>query len=233
LYGEIPVNILVLANGELYEIETLRERIQKEEFGLVIGVDGGSRYAPELKVTTDVIIGDMDSLSSHELDENKNARYISYPEEKDETDLELALLYAREQAADKIVVVGVMGRRMDMTISNIQLVAYASSDSCRIEIWHGNQTGWIIQPPGEDIPGSTGDTISLIPLGGDARSIITTGMKYPLNNENLTMQTRGVSNRIDSMPAHIAFSDGKLLVIHTPGNTFERQGRYYDRKTDS
>jgi thiamine pyrophosphokinase len=124
LYGEIPVNILVLANGELNEIETLRERIQKEEFGLVIGVDGGSRYASELKVTTDVIIGDMDSLSSDEQLRNQNARFISYPEEKDETDLEIALLYAKEHGADKIVIVGAMGGRMDMTISNMHLLAY-------------------------------------------------------------------------------------------------------------
>ena len=222
------MNVLVLANGELYEIETLRERIQNEEFDLVIGADGGSRYASELNVTADVIIGDMDSLSSHEQDENKNVRFISYPEEKDETDLELALLYARDQGADKIIIVGAMGGRMDMTISNIQLVAHASSDSCRIEIWHGDQTGWIIHPPGESIPGNVGDTVSLIPMGGDARGIITTGMKFPLMNEELTMQTRGVSNRIESPPAHVTFSDGKLLVVHTPGNSPERQGRNYD-----
>ena len=226
------MNILVLANGELYEIETLRERIQKEEFDLVIGVDGGSRYAPELKVTTDVIIGDMDSLSSDEHLRNKNARFISYPEEKDETDLEIALLYAKEHGADKIVIVGAMGGRMDMTISNMQLLAYASSESCRIEVWHGDQTGWIIQPPGDDIPGNRGDTVSLIPLGGDALGVATKGMKYPLKNEELTMQTRGVSNRIESPPAHVTFSDGKLLVVHTPGNSPERQGRHYDRKTD-
>ena len=81
------MNILVLANGEFNEIETLRERIQKEEFGLVIGVDGGSRYASELKVTTDIIIGDMDSFPSHKHLGNKNTRFISYPEEKNETDL--------------------------------------------------------------------------------------------------------------------------------------------------
>ncbi|UCC17956.1 MAG: thiamine diphosphokinase [Dehalococcoidales bacterium] len=216
------MNALVLANGNLDEIEILQERIRNEEFDLVIGVDGGSRYAPELNVSVDVIIGDMDSISPDGHQRNNDARFISYPEEKDETDLELALLYAREQGVDKIVVVGAMGGRMDMTISNIQLVAYASSDSCGIEVWHGNQTGWVILPPGEDIPGNSGDTVSLIPLGGNARGIITTGMKYPLNNENLTMQTRGVSNQIDISPAHVAFSDGLLLVVHTPGNTFER-----------
>jgi thiamine pyrophosphokinase len=216
------VNALVLANGELYETEILRKRISKEVFDLVIGVDGGSLRASELNVAIDVIIGDMDSISPHEQDENKSATFISYPGEKDETDLELALLYARDQGVDKIIVVGVMGGRMDMTISNIQLVAHASSGSCRIEVWHGNQTGWVIHPPGEDIPGNVGDTVSLIPVGGSSSGIMTRGLKYPLRNEELSMKSRGVSNRIDSLPAHVAFSNGQLLVVHTPGNTIER-----------
>jgi thiamine pyrophosphokinase len=215
------VNTLVLANGELYEAKILQRRISEEVFDLVIGVDGGSRYAAELNVTIDVIIGDMDSVSRHELVEHKNTRLLSYPEEKDETDLELALLYATEQGADKIIAVGIMGGRMDMTISNIQLVAYLSSDFCRIEVWHGNQTGWVIQPPGEDIQGNPGDTISLVPISGDASGIITKGMKYPLNNEKLTMKSRGVSNRIESTSAHVTFSSGLLLVVHTPGISFE------------
>jgi thiamine pyrophosphokinase len=214
------VNALVLANGELYEIEVLRSRIQKEVFDLVIGVDGGSRYAFELNVTADVIIGDMDSI--YEKHRYKDANFISYPNEKDETDLELALLYAREHGADTIVIAGALGGRMDMTISNIQLVAHLSSDSCRIEVWHGNQTGWIIQPPGEGIPGNSGDTISLIPLGGDASGVATKGMKYPLNNENLSMRTRGISNLIDNPPAHVTFTRGLLLVVHTPGKSLER-----------
>ncbi|UCD10123.1 MAG: thiamine diphosphokinase [Dehalococcoidales bacterium] len=213
---------LVLANGELYDVETLHKRIHNEVFELVIGVDGGSRYASELDVTVDVIIGDMDSISPGEHRRMNDVRFISYPEEKDESDLELALLYAKEQGADKIVVIGSMGGRMDMTISNIQLVGHASSGSCRIEVWHGNQTGWIIQPPGEDIPGNPGDTISLIPMGGDSSGITTTGLKYPLNNEELTMKSRGISNLIDSLPTHVAFSEGQLLVVHTPGKSLER-----------
>ena len=216
------MNALVLANGEIYKPEILRKRILKEEFDLVIGVDGGSRYGSELNVTVDVVIGDMDSITSDELAGDTKAKMISYPGEKDETDLELAFLYAGDQGADKIVLVGVMGGRMDMSISNIQLVAHASSVSCRIEVWHGDQTGWIIQPPGEGIPGKFGDTVSLIPMGGDASGIITTGMKYFLKNETLTMQTRGISNIIDNPPAHVSFSNGLLLAVHTPGKSLER-----------
>jgi thiamine pyrophosphokinase len=218
----VSVKALILATGELYGVETLRKRIRDEAFGLVIGVDGGSRYADTLDVRVDAIVGDMDSIPDAVRLDNKDASFISYPPEKDETDLELALTYAGEQGADKVVIVGAMGGRMDMTVSNILLVAHASSGSCRIEVWHGGQTGWVIRPPGEDIPGNTGDIVSLIPVGGSASGITTRGMKYPLDNEKLTMASRGVSNEVTHSPAHVGFSEGLLLVVRSPGKSSER-----------
>ncbi|MDP3947929.1 MAG: thiamine diphosphokinase [bacterium] len=209
---------LILANGELYESDVLRRRIRAEVFDLVLGADGGAHYADALSVTVDAIIGDLDSLSDLEKHGISKIKVISYPAEKDEIDLELALLYAEKKGADEIVIVGVMGRRMDMTIANILLITQPSHSSCRIRVWHGEQTGWVIKPPGEDISGHPGDIISLIPIGGYASGITTKGLKYSLNDEELSMVTiRGISNQLESPLAHIKLSDGLLLVIHTPG----------------
>jgi len=209
---------LVLVNGELYKPDILRSRISAEAFDLVIGADGGARHACTLNVTLNAIIGDLDSLSNLEQQGISNTEFVSYPAEKDETDLELVLLYAAEQGVDQIVVVGVMGGRMDMTIANILLITHASLSSCRIEVWHGEQTGWVIKPPGEDISGHPGDTVSLIPFGGYASGITTKGLKYPLKDEELTFgPARGISNILENTSAHIELSEGLLLVIHTPG----------------
>ena len=208
---------LILANGELYKSDVLRRRISTEAFDLVLGADGGARYADTLNVTVDAIIGDLDSLSGLEQPCISNAKLVSYPVEKNETDLELAFLYATKKGADQIVVVGAMGGRMDMTIANILLITQASYGSCRIKVWHGEQTGWVIKPPGEDIYGHPGDIISLIPIGGYASGITTKGLKYSLHDEELSIvTTRGISNQLESQFAHIKLSDGLLLVIHTP-----------------
>jgi thiamine pyrophosphokinase len=208
---------LILANGELNQADILRRRIDTEAFDLVLGADGGTRYADTLNITVDAIIGDLDSLSDLERYYINNIKFISYPAEKDETDLELAILYAEEQGADHIAIVGAMGGRMDMTIANILLMTRTSLSACRIELWHGEQTGWVIKPPGEDISGRPGDTISLISIGGYASGITTRGLKYPLNDEELSMvTTRGISNQLESQFAHIKLSKGLLLVIHTP-----------------
>ena len=209
---------LVLANGELYKPDILRSRIDAEAFDLVLAANGGARYASILNVTLDAIIGDLDSLTDLGEQGISNTEFVSYPAEKDETDLELALLYAEERGVDQIVMVGAMGGRMDMAIANILLTTKASLSSCRIELWHGEQTGWFIKPPGEDIPGHPGDTVSLIPLGGDASGITTKGLKYSLKDEDLPFgPARGVSNMLEKPYAHVKLSDGLLLAVHTPG----------------
>ena len=209
---------LILANGELYKSDVLRRRICTESFDLVLGADGGAYYADTLNVTVDAIIGDLDSLSDLEQHGISNTKFVSYPAEKDETDLELALLYVEEQRADQIIIVGAIGGRMDMTIANMLLITHASFSSCRIEVWHGEQTGWIIRPPGEDISGHPGDTISLIALGGDVSGITTKGLKYSLKDEELTFgPARGISNLLEKPFAHIELSEGFLLAVHTPG----------------
>lgn len=211
---------LILANGELYKPDVLRSRIGAETFDLVLAADGGARYADTLNVTLDAIIGDLDSLSDLAPHGITNTEFVPYPAEKNETDLELALLYAGERGVAQIVMVGVMGGRMDMTIANIMLITHASLSSCRIEVWHGEQTGWVIKPPGEDISGHPGDTVSLIPLGGDASGITTKGLKYSLKDEELTFgSARGISNLLEKPSAHIKLAEGLLLAIHTPGRS--------------
>ena len=209
---------LILVNGELYKPDVLRSRIRAETFGLVLGADGGAHHARILNVTLNAIVGDRDSLSDLEQHGISNTAFVSYPAEKDETDLELALLYARKQGVDQVVMVGVMGGRMDMAIANILLITHASLTSCRIEVWHGEQTGWVIKPPGEDISGHPGDTVSLIALGGAASGITTKGLKYSLKDEGLTFgSARGISNLLEVPSAHVKLSEGLLLAVHTPG----------------
>jgi len=209
---------LILVNGELYSPGVLRRRIRAETFDLVLGADRGAGYAKTLNVTLDAVIGDLDSLSDSTRQSIGNAEFISYPSEKNETDLELTLLYAKEKGADRIVIIGAMGGRMDMTIGNITLITNTGFSSCRIEVWHGEQTGWVIKPPGEDISGRLGDTVSLIPLGGNASGITTEGLAYPLKDEELPSgSVRGISNLLEKSSAHVGLSNGLLLAVHSPG----------------
>jgi thiamine pyrophosphokinase len=209
---------LVLVNGKLSRPAILRKRIRKEVFDLVLGADKGALYARVLDVKLDAVIGDMDSLTELEQSNINQARMISYPTRKDETDLELALLYARQQGADQIVLVGATGGRLDMILGNLLLIAHSGLSTCRIEVWDGKQTGWIIKPPGEDILGSQGDTVSLIPIGGSASGVTTRELDYPLDEAELPLGTvRGISNIMNGSIAHVSLSAGLLFAVHIPG----------------
>lgn len=224
---------LILVNGELYKPDILRDRIRAEKFDLVIAADAGARHAGTLGVAVDAVIGDLDSLSGPDMKAVGNASLIKYPAHKDETDLELALLYARERGADRIVMVGAMGGRMEMTIANVNLIAHPKLKSCRTEIWHGEQTGWLIRPPGEDISGNPGDTVSLVPLGGAALGVATEGMEYPLRVEDLPFgPARGISNVMGKKSARVTLTKGLLLAVHTPRQGPEKEnGNMAEKRT--
>ncbi len=217
-FGFSQMKALILVNGELFQPDILRCRIQDEVFDMVLGADRGALHAAALNLTIDAIIGDLDSLSDSEQKIFSKAKFITYLAKKDETDLELALIYARKHGADHIVMVGAMGGRMDMTIGNLLLMTHPSLGSCRVEMWQGKQTGRIIRPPGEEIIGSPGDTVSLMPLYGSASGITTEGLAYPLKDAELRFgSVRGTSNLMENTIAHIQLLDGLLLAVHTNG----------------
>ena len=207
---------LIIANGDLYRPEILRTRIGAGGFDLVIGVDGGANRARTLGFSVDAVVGDLDSLMSAGRQDFKSAKFITYPTEKDETDLELALEYAKEKGADHAVVICATGGRIDSTVCNTLILAGKTSKTFKVEMWHANQTAWIIRPPGDDIKGKAGDTLSLIPLSGNASGVTTSGLKYFLNGESLLFgKGRGMSNVLENSSPHVSLSEGLLLAIHT------------------
>jgi thiamine pyrophosphokinase len=209
---------LIVANGELSDDERVPGDHLKA--ALVIAVDGGWRHCRDLGLQVDVVIGDLDSLRPAQLEESRarTSQIIPYPPEKDETDLELALLYAVERGATEVTVLAGLGGRIDMSLANISLLFHPDLNSVRIVFWHHGQRLWRIRPPGETISGQVGDTLSLIPFTGDASGIRTEQLAYPLNDEHLTFgQARGISNVFTGNLARIELESGTLVAVWTRG----------------
>ena len=65
------------------------------------------------------------------------------------------------------------------------------------------------------INGRTGDTVSLIPLGGEARRVTTHGLAYPLIDGTLPFgPALGVSNEMTASRAQVQVREGLLLCVH-------------------
>lgn len=211
---------VVLANGSLDDAPILIERLAGWHGAKVVAADGGARHAAALGLAISAIVGDLDSLDAQtrrELEQTGTPFEIS-PSQKDETDLELALLFAAQEGAEEIAVIGAVGGRLDMTLANLLLLLHPGLAGIRVEVWHGAQIAWLIRPPGDEIDGEVGDTLSLIPLGGDAQGVASEGLAYPLRGETLALgPARGVSNVLAAARARVRLTGGALLAVHSPG----------------
>jgi thiamine pyrophosphokinase len=210
---------LIFANGDVNDGPMVRRALTDWQDALCIAADGGARVAKALDVTVGVVIGDMDSVSQTDLSElEQRAEILRYPPEKNETDLELALMYAVEQGASWIRIVGAVGDRFDQTLSNVYLMALPILRDCDVRMVAGKQETWLIGAGEHTIEGQGGDTVSLIPLNGTVHGVKTDGLYYPLRDEDLIFgPARGVSNVLNGDRASVSVREGVLLVVHTIG----------------
>ncbi|MBS1250228.1 MAG: Thiamine pyrophosphokinase [Chloroflexi bacterium] len=206
---------IIVANGLLKKPQILAIRLQSGD--LLIAADGGLQHLHALGLTPDVVIGDLDSVTPEQLRtlRAEEVEIIQHPPRKDETDLELALLYAVERSATDILVFGALGARWDMTLGNILLLAHPQLQKAKIRLVDGDQEMRLLVG-GEtlSLTGQPGDTVSLLPLCGDAVGVTTQGLAYGLENGYLRFGfTRGLSNVLRSSPAHISLEEGFLCVV--------------------
>jgi thiamine pyrophosphokinase len=210
---------LIFANGDVNDGMMVQRAMTFAPESLIVAADGGARVAAAFGLSPQVVIGDMDSLSEDELAAlARVAEILRYPEAKNETDLELALLYAVEHGAHWIRVVGGVGDRLDQTLSNVYLMALPVLSDCDVRMVAGKQEAWLIGAGTHTVEGAAGDTLSLIPLNGTVRGVKTDGLHYPLRDEDLFFgPARGVSNVMNGDRASVTVREGVLLVVHTVG----------------
>ena len=208
------MSICIFANGELDDVAWTRPFLSQSSCN--IAADGGTRHLFRLGLPPDVVIGDMDSLSFEMLTwlAEAESEMIRYDPVKDETDLELALLYA-QKFGEEILLFGVLGGRLDQMLANILLLAHPALLDSSIMLVEEYERAWLVANHME-FKGQIGDTVSLIPLGGDVLVKKTVGLRWPLTDSVLSFGlARGVSNVMTSVTASVTVDSGKLLCIHS------------------
>jgi len=120
------MTVLIFANGDMRGEEWIRPYLAQAT--AVIAADGGTAHLHRLNWRPDLVIGDLDSLSAalHEWLVAGHVPIQQFPTAKDETDLELALVYAATHFSDDIMLFGVLGGRLDQTLANIMLLTHSA-----------------------------------------------------------------------------------------------------------
>lgn len=184
----------------------------------MIAADGGTKNCLALGLTPDFIIGDMDSIDPGQRAalETGHTVFQKFPQDKDQTDLELALHFAVGNKADEILLLGLLGGRLDQTLANLLLLSRPEWSKSRLVVVEGLDTAYILHG-GENlvIQGEAGDTISLLPLSPQVTGVTTQNLRWPLAEARLDFgSTLSISNEMTVSTAAIQIATGTLLVVH-------------------
>ena len=209
---------VIVANGLLAPETNWPEMLRPDD--LLIAADGGGRFFLAAHCVPNYLIGDFDSLALADLDAlaAKGVQVLQHPARKDETDLELAVNLALDEGMDDILILAGLGGRLDHTLANLMMLALPRLGTARLRLLDGCQELTLLRPgQTHRIDGKIGDAVSLIPVGGDAKRVTTSGLEYPLLDSSLLFgRTLGVSNQMNAPEATVALYEGLLIcvVIH-------------------
>ncbi|MGI9647391.1 MAG: thiamine diphosphokinase [Acidimicrobiia bacterium] len=203
--------VLIFAGGELGDVAHVLP-----EADLVIAADSGLDHAQRLGRKVDLLVGDLDSVSTAGLEAARQAgvEIEQHRTDKDATDLELSLAAAVRLGAAHIVVAGGGGGRIDHLLANAMLLASPGWAEIDVE-WIVDSTRVVAIRHQATIRGSAGDIVTLLAIGEPADGVTTRGLEYELSDDVLlASSTRGVSNVLTGEEATISVRNGVLLAIH-------------------
>ena len=184
----------------------------------VVAADSGLERAREWGLDVTLAVGDFDSASADAVSaaEASGTRIERHPAEKDATDLELALNAALELDPKRILVLAVVGERLDHLFSLFQLLGASRYAGVELDADIGHARVHVVR--GErTLSGQPGELLSLFALHGAAEDVRTQGLAYPLDAETLEPgTTRGVSNVFVEETATITVEHGVVLAVR-PG----------------
>jgi len=208
------MRVVIFANGDLPDPERTRALLHPDD--LLLAADGGTRHLLELDLTPQVVIGDLDSLDAavRERLEAAGTQLVVHPRDKDQTDLELAIVHALSQGAESLVIAGALGGRLDMTLSNIALLTRPDLAAIDARLDDGLVEAFFVRGQAV-IVGAPGEIVSLLPWGAPVEQVITSGLRWQLHGETLQPDSgRGLSNEMLGDRAEVRAGAGPLLCIH-------------------
>ncbi|MBQ7377343.1 MAG: thiamine diphosphokinase [Clostridia bacterium] len=179
----------------------------------LIAADRGVLTAERLGITPDLLLGDFDSLGY--LPSGENIK--TYPVEKDDTDIGLAIRAGRARGYRDFYIYGALGgARPDHAFANYQLLAALAREGCRAVLFGRGQSVTARTHGVLSLSGSAGALFSVFAVSGDA-TVSIRGAKYPLERGVLSPEyPLGISNALDAR-TEIEVHTGCALIFFENG----------------
>jgi thiamine pyrophosphokinase len=183
--------------------------------GLVVAADSGADQAAPLGLDVDVVVGDLDSIAPQTLADLRHAGVAveGHHPDKDATDVDLALARAVAGDPERIVLVGGHGGRLDHALATLAALAGVAAPGRRVEAWMG-PAQVVVTVDEAAVEARPGEIVSLLPVGGPAEGVTTTGLRWPLVDATLPpWSTWGMSNEVVGDPPGVTVRRGVLAVV--------------------
>ncbi|HVF07062.1 MAG TPA: thiamine diphosphokinase [Actinomycetota bacterium] len=195
-----------------------RVRFDVPRDAFVVAADIGLAEATRLGVQVHLLVGDLDSVGPEDLGafEEAGGKVRRHPEDKDETDLDLAIAEALGAGAEHVLVVGGDRGRLDHLLGNAWVLTSPRHGGARIDAILGAARLHVVRGSRE-LSGSEGEIVSLFALGGPASGVSTEGLRWVLEDATLEPgSSLGISNEFSGDSASIEVRDGVVLAVR-PG----------------
>ncbi|MDJ0663754.1 MAG: thiamine diphosphokinase [Acidimicrobiia bacterium] len=207
-----PQRALIIAGGNPVKPVVLE---QLDDPAFVIAADSGLDEAFRVGLEPDLVVGDMDSVSTDALQraENRGITIERHPVAKDATDLELAIDAAAAAGYERATIIGGTGGRMAHTLANALLLL--KERSIDLDWRTSRATITAIREGGSNAyRRADGPLLSVLAVGRPAKCE-SEGLRWQLTGRPLEPgSTRGISNEIVTDVARVSVMGGQVLTVH-------------------
>ena len=184
----------------------------------MVAIDGGCRFFVAASMTPDVIIGDLDSISSIPSQFHKKSKLLTYPRDKNKTDLQLALEYCVSEKARAVDIVSPGIGEVDHLLGNVMLLGLfdklsAVSTKPTVRIVGADYEILWIHDSRRSFSDCVGDRLSVVPMSAAVR-LTCRGMEFTADRVRIARgHSHGLRNRITRRRASVEI-EGQALVVH-------------------
>ncbi len=199
--------VAIIANGEPENEQLIKEILK--DVHTIIAADEGADLCAKLKIVPNIIIGDLDSISTKTMEKFSDCEVIYRPDQNT-NDLTKALEHAKTLSPSIIKIIALWGRRTDHIISNL-IIANSWDSDIPLLIFDNYGKMFFLNSGKHRFKGKPGETISMFSLG-EIKNLTLKGFRYPLDKASFSPSFNGLSNIYDSGSVTIEFSKGRLIV---------------------
>lgn len=202
---------LIIANGEACDDELLGQLLEWSPF--VVVLDNAIYRVLDRGIMVDVWLGDFDQEHDFEaIRERQQPLEIVSTPDQDKTDLEKAIDFLIGRGFPAANIVWATGRRADHSITNMTNMVRYKAD-IRLVMFDNNSKIFPLVGTFEKWY-TAGTPISLIPVG-EVSGITTSGLKYDLQEETLTLGHRSGNSNEAAQDGFVRITaeKGDLLIM--------------------